>query len=123
MLAVGGWPRTIAEAEWAVREALRINASNVSFHGTLALVLVRLGRHAEAERLATAVIAARMQALAISPKPALRRSLAENRCTLALLYAHTGRPADARPLFNEALALNDGCLLRGELERTLVAAA
>jgi hypothetical protein len=49
MLAVGGWPHLIEEAEWAARESLHFLPRNPSVAGALGFVLLRLGRFDEAE--------------------------------------------------------------------------
>ena len=62
LIAVGGWPHLMKEAEALAREALRWRPNDLSFTGSLALVLVRLGRDAEAEALLTKVIPTRQGA-------------------------------------------------------------
>ena len=122
MLAVGGWPNLMGEAEWAARAALQRSPTNASMLGTLALVLVRLGRFDEAEAIANKIVHQRLQAISSTSGAELvelRRSLAANRCTLALLYAHTNRRDAAWRELVEARSLDAACVLVPELERVL----
>jgi tetratricopeptide (TPR) repeat protein len=125
MLAVGGWPNLMAEAEWAARAALRCHPNNASMLGTQALVLVRLGRFDEAEPIAEKVVQHRLKAMASAQGTALvelAANLAANRCALALLYARTGRVGAARRELAEARSLDTTCELLPELEQVLAAA-
>jgi Flp pilus assembly protein TadD len=112
----------MVEAEALAREALRWRPSDPSIFGTLALVLVRLGRHAEAEALLAKVIEERAGAIRTATGRALqhlKRSLAANRCTLALLDAGAGRSDAARAELALARSLDPQCLLTTELDRVL----
>jgi Zn-dependent protease len=126
LIAAGGWPHLMAEAEALAREALRWRPSEPSFSGTLALVLVRLGRNADAEALLAEVLRKRAAAMRTATGRALahqKRSLAANRCTLALLYARAGRVDAARAELAAARSLDPQCLLLAELDRLLDAEA
>ncbi len=124
LIAVGGWPHLMAEAEALAREALRWRPSERSFSGTLALVLVRLGRDAEAKALITTVIEKRLDAMRKATGRARshhERSLAANRCTLALLHSRAGNADAARTQLALARALDPQCLLLAEFDRLLSA--
>ncbi len=118
LLAVRGDGQHMAEAEQAVNEALRHDPKNASFRGTRALVLARVSRFAEAESAAEAVIEERVRALSRADekkRKGLTRSLAANRCTLALVYAHTGRSEAAEREASAAAELDSSCILLPEL--------
>jgi tetratricopeptide (TPR) repeat protein len=122
LIAVGGWPHLMPEAEALAREALRWRPNDSSFYGTLALVLVRFGRDAEAEALLSRVIQNRLDAMGTGP--ALQhhnRSLASNRCTLALLHFRAGSVDAARAELSAARSLDPHCVLLAELDRLLSA--
>ena len=116
MLAVAGWENLMQEAEWAIAEALRHSPNQASYLGTMALVLVRQRRYEEAESLATRVVAHR-QATVRATGSAV--SLAANRCTLALAYAHTDRIEAAQRELTEARRLDPTCALAAEVEHVL----
>ena len=120
MLAVGGWPDRLAEAEWEAREALRALPDNAGSLGPMALILVRQGRFAEAEPLAEKVIRQRVNALAKAKGPRraeVARLLACARCTRGLLYTYTGRLEAARGEIAATRSLDADCPLLAELER------
>jgi hypothetical protein len=124
LLAVGGWPHLMAEAEVLARDALRWRRNDPSVWGTLGLVLVRLGRDAEAEALVAKVIQTRLGAMRTATGRALqqqKRSLAANRCVLALLYARAGKVDSARCEVALARSLDPQCLLLAELDRLVSA--
>jgi hypothetical protein len=124
LIALAGWPHLMPEAEALAREALRWRPTDPSISGTLALVLVRLGRDAEAAALACEVIEKRLGAMRTATGPALQqhnRSLASNRCTLALLHARAGSVDAARRELAVARSLDPQCLLVAELDRLLSA--
>jgi tetratricopeptide (TPR) repeat protein len=122
MLAVGGWPHLMEEAEWAARDALHFLPGNQDVLGTMGLVLVRLGRFDEAEPMINTVIEHNLRAIAIAEgtTPASRvRSLAANRCALALLYAQTNRSDAAVNELAHARASDSACPLLPELDLML----
>jgi hypothetical protein len=122
LIAVGGWPHLMGEAEALAREALRWRPGDPEFSGTLALVLVRLERPAEARPLLANVIQTRlgvMQAATERSLGHLKRSLASNRCTLALLHAGAGALDAARAERAHARSLDPQCRLLPELDRLL----
>lgn len=122
LIAVGGWPHLMAEAEASVREAIRWRPNEPDFSGALALVLVRLERYAEANALLANVIQTRLAAIQTATGRALahlKRSLAANRCTLALLHARAGALDAARAELAHARSLDPQCLLLPELDRLL----
>jgi hypothetical protein len=122
LIAVGGWPHLMAEAEATAREALRWRPDDPNFSGTLALVLARLERYAEANALLAGGIPtglAAMQTATERALPHLKRSLAANRCTLALLHARAGALDAARAELAHARSLDPQCLLLPELDRLL----
>jgi Zn-dependent protease len=126
LIAVAGWPQLMPEAEALAREAIRWRPNEPSFSGTLALVLVRLGRDAEAGPLVLGVMQNRLEAMRSATgraSPHLNRSLAANRCTLALLHVRAGRLDAARVELAAARALDPQCLLLVELDRLLCAEA
>ncbi len=121
-LAVGGWPEYMPDAEWAAREALRIIPNNPAVLGTLALVLVRLGRFDEAEAIIHNVTARQRKALARAKGPArdqLAKAVASEHCITALLYARTGRVDAAAGELERARELHSDCLLVPELDQLL----
>lgn len=123
MLAVGGWPELMEEAEWTAREALRVLPGNPQIVGTLGFVLVRLGRFDEAEPMINSAIRHTIKVAAAGGMSlALARSLAVQRCALGLLYAHTSRRAAAATQKAEAQPLDRSCPLLVELENALAAA-
>ena len=112
----------MAEAEWCVREALALSPNAPNLRGTLALVLTRMGRYEEAEGIATVLLPERLKTVRSASGTSLRdatRSLAANRCTVALICARTGRLAEAEREYAEARSLDSSCVLLGELERIL----
>jgi tetratricopeptide (TPR) repeat protein len=122
LIAVGGWPHLMAEAEASAREALRWRPDEPGCSGTLALVLVRLERYAEAYGLLASVIQLRLAAMQTATEralPHLQRSLAANRCTQALLHARAGALDAARAELAHARSLDPQCLLLPELDRLL----
>jgi hypothetical protein len=122
LIAVGGWPHLMPEAEALAREALRWRPKDLSVSGSLALVLVRLGRDAEAEALLAEVIERRLAAMQTATGQTLaehQRSLASNRGTRALLHARAGRLDAARAELALARSLDPQCLLLDELDRLL----
>ena len=122
MLAVGGWPELMPEAEWAAREALRQNPDQLSFNGTLALVLARIGHVHEAETVLGDVINRRQTGMA-DQAPELKalseRALGANLTTLALVYALSDRADWARNELRRARALGAEGSLVNELEARL----
>lgn len=124
MLAVGGWPHLMAEAEWAAREALRENPDKMWRRGTLAIVLFRLGRFDEAERIVGEVVQHDLKAVRDAKGAQLvnlAKNAAANRCTLALLHAHTNRRDAAQRELAGVRSLDTNCVLLPELERVLAA--
>jgi Zn-dependent protease len=124
MLAIGGWPDLMEEAEWAARESLHVLQANPHVVGTLGFVLVRLGRFDEAEpMLGTAVDHGGNAAPADSTRSAdLDRLLALHSCALGLLYSHTARHDAATSQQAQAQTLDPGCPVLPELEGLLVTA-
>jgi hypothetical protein len=126
LIALAGWPHLMADAEASAREALRWRPGDPSFSGTLALVLVRLDRNAEAQTILANVIQKRLDAMHTATGRDLshhKRSLAANRCTLALLYARAGCTDAALAELAVARSLDPRCLLVAELDRLLGAHA
>jgi tetratricopeptide (TPR) repeat protein len=113
-LALGGWPDYMPEAEWAAREALRLIPNNPAVLGTLALVLVRLGRFDEAETLIATLTARQRKALGRAKGPTrapLTKALASEHCIAALIYARTGRVEAAQQQLAQARELDGACVL------------
>lgn len=122
MLAVGGWPHLMEEAEWAVRESLRFLPGNPVAVGTLGFVLVRLGRFDEAEPMLNTAIQRHLKAMPAATGATLLRivrALAADRCALGLLYTKTGRHDAAARELADANAADGSCPLIPELQRIL----
>lgn len=122
MLAVGGWPQLMEEAEWTARESLRFLPGNPNAIGTLGLVLLRLGRLEEAEPIINTAIERHLRTSAnadATMSVSVSRSLATTRCALGLLYAQTARHDAATHELAHAHALDSTCPLLPELERAL----
>ena len=122
MLAVGGWPHLMQEAEWAARESLRFLPRNPFVVGTLGFVLVRLGRFEEAEPLLNTAIQQHLNAIAAAngtTPQIVTRSLAAHRCALGLLYAKTGRHDEAARELAHANATDSGSPLLPELDQVI----
>jgi len=124
MLAAGGWPDLMEEAEWTAREALHVLPRSPQVIGTLGFVLTRLGRFNEAEPMIDAAIQHGTQLAANSDTQSLAhsRSLAAQHCALGLLYAHTARHAAAAGQQIKAQALDRSSPLLAELDNVLAAA-
>ncbi|MHB8491680.1 MAG: site-2 protease family protein [Solirubrobacteraceae bacterium] len=125
MLALGGWPHLMPEAEWAVRDALLRYPQQVDMRETLALILVRLGRFDEAEPIAKSVLEELRRITPLARGAELGRlesGIAGTCCTLALLYAHTGRREEAIGEMLEARAQDPAYPLLSEVHELLYGA-
>jgi hypothetical protein len=115
-------PGSMREAEWAAREARRHMRANAAADAALALVLARLDRLAEAEPLALAAVRHRERAMRTADGAVLaelRKGLGAMRCTLALIYARSGREEDASRELGDARALHPSCSLAAEVQALL----